>query len=49
MSDDLDNFLDLREDESLCKLIGIDIDEKVQEILKEEKLIKMNNSFQKFM
>jgi hypothetical protein len=30
---DFDCMLDTREDESLCKLIGIDLDKKLQEII----------------
>lgn len=35
---DFDNFLDTKEDESLCKLVGIDIEKRLQEILSNDKL-----------
>ncbi len=32
-SDDGESWLGLKEEESLCKLVGIDIEKKLQEIL----------------
>ena len=33
---DFSMFLDTREDESLCKLVGIDLEQKLKEILMQD-------------
>jgi len=47
---DFDNFLDTKEDESLCKLVGIDIEKRLQEILSNDKSFckKEDKLYQKF-
>jgi hypothetical protein len=47
---DFDNFLDTKEDESLCKLVGIDIEKRLQEILSKEKSFAKREelNYQKF-